>query len=148
MCEADHHDKDDFLLKERISMLNSDQSHIFQSISDHLYHQWQHEKGNCLCADLKPLHKFISGVGGTGKSFLIETIRQQVSDIWKDDCPSDTKCAVGTPTGLASYNIHGVTVHHMFLLPIERDSRTATYWPLSKETQKVMRTNLCPCFQI
>ena len=143
MHEADCHDKNDFSLKERISMLNSDQLRIFQNISDHLYHQWQHEKGKCLCTDLKPLHKFISGVGGTGKSFLIETIRQQVSDIWKDDCPGDTKCAVGAPTGLASYNIHGVTVHRMFLLPIEHDARTATYWPLSKETQKVMRTNLC-----
>ena len=34
-------------------------------------------------------------------------------------------------------------MHRMFLLPIEHDGKTATYWPLSKETQKVMRTNLC-----
>ena len=75
-------------------------------------------------------------------SFLIETIRQQVSEIWKDDTVLDTKCAVGAPTGLASYNIGGLTVHRMFLLPIEDEGKTAGYWHLSKDTQKVMRTNL------
>ena len=84
------------------------------------------------------MHTFISGVGGTGKSFLIETIRRQVTEIWKDE----TKCAVGAPIGLASYNIGGVTVHRMFMLPIEHEGRTAGYWRLSKNTQKVMRTNL------
>ena len=88
------------------------------------------------------MHTFISGVGGTGKSFLIETIRKQVSEIWKDDTVLDTKCAVGAPTGLASYNIGGLTVHRMFLLPIEHEGKTVYYWCLSKDTQKVMRTNL------
>ena len=91
---------------------------------------------------MKPLHTFISGVGGTGKSFLIETIRRQVVEIWKDDASGDTKCAVGAPTGMASYNIGGVTVHRLFSLPIEHESKTAGYWPLSKPAQKVMRTNL------
>ena len=102
----------------------------------------------------KPLHAFIRGVGETGKSFLIETIRCQVSEIWKDDTTVDTKCAVGAPTGLASYNFGGVTVHDMFMLPIEHEcrtawllahvyaGRTAGYWRLSKDTQNVMRTKL------
>ena len=30
----------------------------------------------------------------------------------------------------------------MFMLPIEHEGKTAGYWCLSKETQKVMRTNL------
>ena len=38
--------------------------------------------------------------------------------------------------------LEGVTVHCMFMLPIEHEGRTASYWRLSKETQKVMRTNL------
>ena len=135
------HDKDDIPLSERIEMLNSDQVCVFKNITDHLVHQLKHEKGACNCNDFKPLHTFISGVGGTGKSFLIETIRQQVSEIWKDDS-ADIKCAVGAPTGLASYNIGGVTVHCMFLLPIEHEGKTAGYWPLSKVTQKVMHTNL------
>ena len=66
---------DGFDLKERTQKLNSDQLRVFENISGHLYHQWQHEQGVCHCNALKPLHTFISGVGGTGKSFLIETIR-------------------------------------------------------------------------
>ena len=46
---------------------------------------------------------YYSGVGGTGKSFFIATIRQQVSEIWKDNTVVDSKCGVGAPTGLASY---------------------------------------------
>ena len=65
-----------------------------------------------------------------------------MSEIWKDDSVIDIKCAVGAPTGLASYNIGGLTVHRMFLLSIEHKGKTAGYWRLSKDTQKVMRTNL------
>jgi len=36
-------------------------------------------------------------VGGTGKSFLIETIRSQVKEIWKDLVGDDTTCAVAAP---------------------------------------------------
>jgi len=132
----------DFVLNEHINMLNLDQFCVFTIVSNHLCHQQKHEKGKCLCKYFKPLHTFISGVGGTGKSFLIETIRQQVSEIWKDSTIVDTKCAVGAPTGLASYNIGGVTVHRMFLLPIKHEGNTASYWRLSKDTQKVMHNNL------
>ena len=62
----------------------------------------------------KPLHMFVSGVGGTGKSFLIECIRSLVKDMWKDDAGDDTTCAVAALTGLAVYNVGGVTVHRLF----------------------------------
>lgn len=140
--DMDMHASNDFDLNERIEMLNVDQFRVFKMVIDHLTHQQKHEKGECLCKDFKPLHTFISGVGGTGKSFLIETIRCKVSEIWNDDTNVDTKCIVGAPTGLASYNIGGVTVHRMFMLPIEHEGRTAGYWRLSKDTQKIMRTNL------
>ena len=100
-------------------------------VTDHLYHQQKHEKGECLCKSFRPLHTF---VGGTGKSFLIEAIRQKVSEIWKDEHNVDTKCVVGASTGLASYNIGGIMVHRTFMLPIEHEGRTAGYWRLSKET--------------
>ena len=140
--DIDSRASNDFDLHERIEMLNADQFRVFKMISDHLCHQQKHEKGECFCKNFKPLHTFVSGVGGTGKSFLIEAIRQKVSEIWKDEANVDTKCVVGAPTGLASYNIGGITVHRMFMLPIEHEGRTAGYWRLPKETQKVMRTNL------
>ena len=135
-------DYDTIGLSERIAMLNEDQRRIFDQVSDHLNHQCRHETDGCKCKDLKPLHMFVSGVGGTGKSFLIETVRSLVKEIWKDDTSNDTICAVAAPTGLAAYNVGGVTVHRLFQLPIEHEGKTAGYWSLSKVAQKVMRTNL------
>ena len=55
---------------------------------------------------------FISGVGGTGKSFLIKTIRALLSEIWHDKTES-LLCAVTAPTGLAAFNVGGVTIHRL-----------------------------------
>ena len=136
-------DYDTLGLSERIIILNEDQRRIFEQVADHLDHQRRHECDECKCKDLKPLHMFVSGVGGTGKSFLIETIRSQVKEIWKDLVGDDTTCAIAAPTGLAAYSVGGMTVHRLFQLPIEHKGMTAGYWPLSKAAQKVMHTNLC-----
>ena len=119
-------------LKECIGMLNKDQQGIFKQVTDHLTHQYQHEHNSCECNNLKPLHMFINAVGGTGKSFLIQTIISQVKEIWKEDVGTYTTCAVAAPTGLAAYNVGGVTVHHLFQLPIECEGKKAGYWALSK----------------
>ena len=131
-------------LDERIAKLNKDQSHIFQNLCEHFNHQYRHEHNQCVCNDFKPIHLFVSGVGGTGKSFLIETIKAKVAEIWKSDCNNDDVvcCAVTAPTGLAAYIINGVTVHRLFQLPIKHEGKTAGYWSLPKESQKVMRANL------
>ena len=81
---------------------------------------------------------FVSGVGGTGKSFLIHTIRAMVNELWKDNKDS-IRCALAAPTGLAAFNIDGVTVHRLFQLPIEHDFKTSIYWPLPKESLKIMQ---------
>ena len=64
----------DLPLESRVAMLNADQRRIFDNVKSHLLHQQQHEEKKCHCSDLKPLRMFVSGVGGTGKSFLIEAI--------------------------------------------------------------------------
>jgi len=73
----------DIDLIERLSKLNKDQRRIFEKLNDHFQHQYRHEHGECDCKDFKPVYMFVSGVGGTGKSFLIETIRAKVTEIWK-----------------------------------------------------------------
>ena len=55
---------------------------------------------------------FVSGVGGTGKSFLIKTIHSLVLQIWHKKTDS-LLCAVTAPTGLAAFNIGGVTIHRL-----------------------------------
>ena len=127
-----------FSLDKLISMLNCDQSRVFKHVTEHLLHQQQHETRACKCSDLTPLHMFIGGVGGTGKSFLIQTITAKVADIWKNHTNGLT-CAVTAPTGLAAFNISGVTVHRFFQLPIEHEGKTAQYWSLPRDSQKLLR---------
>ena len=82
---------------------------------------------------------FVSGVGGTGKSFLIEAIKALVASIW----PSDSlTCAVAAPTGLVAFSVGGITIHRLFQLPIEHEGKAAVYWSLPKASQKVMKTTL------
>ena len=77
---------------------------------------------------------FVSGVGGTGESFLIEAIKLLVAAIWPSD---DVTCAISAPTGLAAFNVGGITVHRLFQLPIEHEGKTATYWSLPKLLRKL-----------
>ena len=82
---------------------------------------------------------FVSGVGGTGKSFLIEAIKALITDIWPTN---DLTFAVAAPTGLAAFNVGGITTHRLFQLPVEHESKTAGYWSLPKPSQKLMKASL------
>ena len=126
-------------LTTRVSMLNADQKRVYDRITGHLLHQQKHEDSQCQCSDLKPLHIFVSGVGGTGKSFLIEAIRTFVKHTWPG---LDNTTAVAAPTGLAACNVNGVTTYQLFQLPVEHDSRTAQYWALPKDSLKFLRMQL------
>ena len=89
------------------SSLNVDQTRIFEQVKSDLEHQVMHESGMYKCSVFKPMHTFISGVGGTGMSFLIKTICALVCEIWHESLLS----AVTAPTGLAAFNVCGVTIH-------------------------------------
>ena len=49
---------------------------------------------------------------------------------------------MAAPTGLAAFNVGGVTIHRLLQLPIEHEGKTAGYWSLPKESQKIMRAIL------
>ena len=84
-----------------------------------------------------PLRMFVSGVGGTGKSFLIHAVKCLIDSLWSTD---DISGAIAAPSGLAAFNVGGVTIHRLFQLPIEHEGKQAGYWSLSKAAQKVMRS--------
>ena len=56
----------------------------------------------------EPLSLIIKGVAGTGKSYLINALRNLLQ----------SKCAVTATTGKTAYNIRGVTVHSFLKLPV------------------------------
>ena len=130
--------EDTLSLDERISMLNSDQRRIFDQVKDKMLHLQEHENNTCCCK-MTPLRMFITGVAGTGKSFLIQTIRAFVSHLWPSN---DLTCAVSAPTGLAAFNVSGMTIHRLFQLPIQHEGGSATYWALPKAAHKAMKTTL------
>ena len=55
-----------------------------------------------------PLLMIVNGVAGTGKSYLINAIRNLLR----------TSCAVTATTGKAAYNINGCTIHSLLKLPV------------------------------
>ena len=103
---ANNADKSNQLsLDERVSVLNVDQRRLFENVNSHLVHQIQHEAG--------------------------ETIKALVCEEWPS---KDITCAITAPTGLAAFNVGGVTIHQLFQLPVEHDSKTAGYWSLPKSS--------------
>ena len=49
---------------------------------------------------------------------------------------------MAAPTGLAAFNVGSVTIHRLLQVPIEHEGKTAGYWSLPRESQKIMRTIL------
>ena len=119
-------------IDDMVAKLNQDQARVLDRIVTHLVHQKRHEDCQCTCSSLQPLYMFLSGVGGTGKSFLIHTFKAKIAQLWTD--MGALTCALCAPTGLAAYNINGVTVHRLFQLPVKHEGKTSPYWPLPKES--------------
>uniref|UniRef100_A0A1X7UEI0 ATP-dependent DNA helicase n=1 Tax=Amphimedon queenslandica TaxID=400682 RepID=A0A1X7UEI0_AMPQE len=135
-------------LEQREAMLIVDQNSIFDQIKSHLISQkeredfLENESSRLLRLDnIKPLRMFISGVGGTGKSFLIEAIKCLVDDMWHPNS-GEIMFAIVPPTGIAAFKVGEETIHRLFQLPIEHEGKAAGYWALNKEAQKTIKMTL------
>ncbi len=62
----------------------------------------------------KPLRATVMGCGGTGKSFIINTIISIVRNMTQ---MNDT-VKVGAPSGAAAYNIQGSTLHRLLRINV------------------------------
>ena len=71
----------------------------------------------------------------TGKSFLIRTAKAWVQSA------TSKHVAVAAPTGIAAFNINGLTIHRLLMLPVEH-GKTAQYRPLSDDVLKIVRDKL------
>lgn len=83
----------------------------------------------------QPLRLFITGSGGSGKSFVIKLAAELIDRL--SACGSKTVLLMA-PTGIASYHIRGSTIHSALCLPIDHHS-ASQYLPLSPNRLKELR---------
>jgi ATP-dependent DNA helicase PIF1 len=93
--------------------LNEKQMTILKQIESHY---------NALIANpsqVEPLRLIIMGTAGTGKSHLIKTVRNRLQEMAKVySINTQSPVLVLAPTGVAAFNIRGVTIHSALSIPI------------------------------
>ncbi|XP_034537729.1 uncharacterized protein LOC117811513 isoform X2 [Notolabrus celidotus] len=89
-----------------------------------------------------PLHVFVTGGAGTGKSHLIRAIQYEAMRLLSPACrhPDNTCVLLTAPTGIAAYNLHAATIHSTFSIGV--DVRLP-YTPLGEEKINSLRAKLC-----
>ncbi|XP_025267781.1 ATP-dependent DNA helicase PIF1-like [Camponotus floridanus] len=95
---------DEVNVEEMIMQLNIDQKRIFDTITNGIFDE-----------NSDVFRLYVSGEGGTGKSFLIKAIRFWIKKYMGKDT------AITAPTGIAAFNIDGLTIHRLFQLPVEHE---------------------------
>ncbi|KAK7940387.1 hypothetical protein WMY93_003713 [Mugilogobius chulae] len=85
-----------------------------------------------------PLHIFISGGAGTGKSHLIRALQYEATRLLAPLCsaPDSTSVLLAAPTGIAAYNLKTTTIHSMFSIGL--DARLP-YVPLGEDKLNTLR---------
>lgn len=109
----------DVQLREIIHSLNTKQRQVFTQIIS-----WCKDTVAAKNREKTPppFYLFVTGGAGTGKSQVIKAIYHQASRILQQpgDNPDYPSILLTSPTGTASYNIGGTTLHAALHLPIGR----------------------------
>ena len=91
---------------------------------------------------IKPYRVFLSGPGGVGKSHVIRLIQSDTIRLIKQSGsvePDDVLVLLTAPTGVAAFNVNGMTLHSAFLLG---KSRYGGFQPLGSEKVNTLRSKL------
>ena len=91
---------------------------------------------------IEPYRVFLSGPGGVGKSHVIRLIHSDTLKFLRLSGtiePDDVTVLLTAPTGVAEFNINGMTLHSTFLLG---RSRYNGFQPLSHDKLNTLRTKL------
>lgn len=125
-----------------IQSLNPEQYNVLQVVLDWCMAYVQ----SSSCTHLpkpSPVHLFVTGGAGTGKSHLITAVYQTIQLMLQreggnPDCP---KVLLLAPTGTAAYNIEGVTIHAGLLLSVKKSQSRKTS-QLSDDKRNTLRAKL------
>ena len=118
-----------------ISQLNDEQRKVFDLIVSHLRKKLLYDQGG-LTDKPNPLFLFITGAGGTVKSFLISVINEHLLRASYDNSITVIKTA---PTGVAAHSIQALTLHRAFYLPVTHKYQKNDYTSLSAERLQQLR---------
>ena len=97
---------------ETLKLLDDTQREYFDEIADHVM-QHKQAKDNPQFKQPKPIYRFITGPGGTGKSKLISLIDQVINRNLSDS-REKLACLLSATTGSAAFGIGGATLHRIF----------------------------------
>ncbi|XP_065942854.1 uncharacterized protein [Magallana gigas] len=119
--------------------------HVLQNLNEiqmkvfYLVREWCLKK--TFGEKLEPLHIFITGGAGTGKSHLIKAIHYEASRLLGRNLttPHSISVLLSAFTGTAAFNIGGNTLHHLFSLP---KYMPLPYEPLREQSLSEMRVQL------
>ena len=91
---------------------------------------------------VEPYQVFLSGPGGVGKSHVIKLVQYDTSKLLKISGmfePDDVIVLLTAPTGVAAFNIGGMTLHSALLLGCTRQTG---FQPLSNDRLTTLRCKL------
>ena len=111
---------------EALSNASCDQKYVIDMI-------YQHNRNYIINNTMEQLLLFVTGGAGVGKSFIIRTVQEMLIRMEQQN-----PILLTAPTGIAAYNISGITVHSAFSLPVEHH-KTADYIPLKAEKLQTLR---------
>ena len=91
---------------------------------------------------LEPLHIFLTGNAGCGKSFLMKVLHQSLTKIlsYGNVSLDKPKVLFMAPTGVAAINIDGTTIHNALNIPINQFGKKIS--PLSDKMRSSLRSKL------
>ncbi|XP_062588390.1 uncharacterized protein LOC134250047 [Saccostrea cucullata] len=117
-----------------LQTLNETQSEIFYLVRDWCLGKIAGEKP-------EPLHLFITGGAGTGKSHLIKAIHYEASRLLSRIMtePDSVSVLLAAFTGTAAFNIGGNTLHHLFSLT---KYLPLPYEPLGEQSLSELRVRI------
>ena len=114
--------------------LNESQRLAFQKVLNYTTARHEYQM-HAVESPPEPLRLFITGGAGTGKSHVISVVHEHFERAQIGD---GCACMLMAPTGVAAFNIGGLTIHKALNLPVEHGKRTA-YHKLASERLHGMR---------
>lgn len=120
--------------KLSLQQCSPEQTTVFRRIAQHANDLYASDSKSSTAA-VSPLHFFVTGGGGVGKSFLIALIVEHLRRLRAGARAPVVLCAT---TGVAAFNIGGTTAHYALTLPVEKNGRPV-YMALGPEKLRDFR---------